>query len=75
MTYPLHMQVDIVALCISQKIRGPFNERDGSRSIVAEEDVEESSTTDNSGQVFMCGTLREVGDQYSSLIMEWYTAT
>lgn len=69
------MQVDIVALGISQELGGSFNKRDGSRSVVTEEYVQQSSTTDNACQIFMRCTFGEVGDEYGALIVEWYTMT
>jgi hypothetical protein len=69
------MQVDIVALGVSQEFRGSFNKRDGSRSVVAEEYIQESSATDDACQVFMRGTFGEISNQYSALIIEWYTVT
>jgi hypothetical protein len=69
------VQVNVVALGISQEFCSSFNKRDGSRSVAAEEYVQKSPTTDDARQVFMRGAFREVGNEYSALIVEWYTMT
>jgi hypothetical protein len=67
------MQVYVIALGISKKLGSSFDKRDGSRSVIAEEYVEDSSATHNTRQIFMRCTFGEVGDKYSTLIMKGYT--
>jgi hypothetical protein len=46
-----------------------FNERHSGRTIVAKEDVQDASASDDAGQVLVCGSVRKVGDEYRPLVM------
>ena len=72
-TYSLRMQIDIIALDVLKKLGCPFDERDGSRAVTAEEDVQQTSPADHSCDVLVGGTLGKVCDENSTLIVRGYS--
>jgi hypothetical protein len=70
--YTLCMQVNVRSLRVGQELRSTLDKRDGSCAIVPQEDVQKSTTTNDASQVFMCRSLRQVGDKYSALILNWH---
>ena len=68
-TYPFRMQVDVFALRVRKKVCRTFYKGNGSGAIIAEEDVEQSSTTDNAGQILVGCPLRQVGDEDGTLVV------
>ena len=63
------MQIDVITLDVLKKFGCPFDERDGSRAVIAEKDVQQTSPADHSCDVFVGGTLSKVCNENSPLIV------
>jgi hypothetical protein len=71
LTHALCVHVDVVPLAVGKELRSPFNERDGSRTVVAYEYVQEPTTTNNTDQILVCRALRKISNVYGTLIVNW----
>jgi hypothetical protein len=71
LTHALCMHVDVVPLGIGKELGSAFNKRDGSRTVIAYEYVQEPTTTNDTDQIFVCRALREIGNVYGTLIVNW----
>jgi hypothetical protein len=69
------MQIDIIALDVLKELGCPFDERDCSRAVTAEEDVQQTSSADHSCDVLVGGTLGEICNENSTLIVRGYPFT
>jgi hypothetical protein len=67
------MQIDVIALDVLKKVGCPFDERDGSRAVTAEEDVQQTSPADHSCDVLVGGTLGKVCNENGTLIVRGYS--
>jgi hypothetical protein len=69
-SYPLRVQVYIVALGIGEVVCCALDEGDGSRLIVTEEDVQQSSATNDANQVLMSGAVGKISNKHGALIVK-----
>lgn len=69
--YPLSMDINVISLGIVQKLlrSGPFNERyAGAPLVCAQEDVQDSTTTDYIDDIFVRHTIRHIFGHNGSLL-------
>lgn len=69
MTYSLLVNVNVVPLSVFEELLSAFNERDSRGPILAEIDVEDSSTPENFYKVLVSGPSRKAGEVKGPLLV------
>jgi len=71
MMYSFLVNVNVMPLGVLEELLSTFDERDSRGTILAEIDVEDSSSLENFYEVLMSCPSREAGEVKGSLLMTW----